>query len=103
MDDLARLFNARLSPGTVGPQLHELENGGLLQMHEKIRTKEYNISDDKGVRTRLERSMYQHLAFGYAIYLALEDDCPGQLLVDDFYDETCMTLPVPSAVMQQEI
>ena len=74
MEDLSRVFDADLSPGTVYPQLHELENGGLLQMHEKVRTKEYNISDDRGVRTRLERSMYQHLAFGYAIYLALEDD-----------------------------
>jgi len=74
MDDLARLFDAHLSPGTVYPQLHELEDEDLLRMQEKVRTKEYHIGDDRKVRARLERSMYQHLALGYAIYLALEDD-----------------------------
>ena len=73
MDDLARLFDAHLSPGTVYPQLHELEDGGLLQMQEKVRTKEYHIGDDRKVRARLEQSMCQHLALGYAIYLSLED------------------------------
>jgi hypothetical protein len=73
MDDLACLFDAHLSPGTVYPQLHQLEDEGLLQMHEKVRTKEYHVGDDEGVRARLERSMHQHLALGYAIYLALED------------------------------
>jgi hypothetical protein len=73
MDDLASLFDAHLSPGTVYPQLHDLEDEGLLQMQEKVRTKEYHIGDDREVRARLERSMYQHLALGYAIYLSLED------------------------------
>lgn len=73
MDDLARLFDAHLSPGTVYPQLHELEDSDLLQMQEKVRTKEYHIGDDRKVRARLEQSMYQHLALGYAIYLSLED------------------------------
>jgi hypothetical protein len=73
MDDLARLFDARLSPGTVYPRLHELEDEGLLRMVEKVRTKEYHVGDDRAVRARLERSMYQHLALGYAIYLSLED------------------------------
>ena len=72
MDDLASLFDAHLSPGTVYPQLHRLEDEGLLQMHEKVRTKEYRVGDDEEVRTRLERSMCQHLALGYAIHLALE-------------------------------
>jgi hypothetical protein len=73
MDDLSRLFDARLSPGTVYPQLHELEDDGLLRMHEKVRTKEYHIGDDREVRARLEGSMYQHLALAYTIYLSLED------------------------------
>ncbi|MEF8841534.1 MAG: helix-turn-helix transcriptional regulator [Haloarculaceae archaeon] len=73
MDDLARLFDAHLSPGTVYPQLHELEEEGLLRMVEKVRTKEYHVGDDREVRARLERNMYQHLALGYAIYLCLED------------------------------
>jgi hypothetical protein len=71
--DLTAVFDAHLSPGTVYPQLHQLEDEGLLQMHEKVRTKEYHVGDDEGVRARLERSMHQHLALGYAIYLALED------------------------------
>jgi len=73
MDDLARLFDARLSPGTVYPQLHDLEDEGLLRMHEKVRTKEYRVGDDREVRGRLERSMYQHLALAYALYLSIEE------------------------------
>ena len=73
MDDLAELFDAHLSPGTVYPQLHRLEDDGFLRMHEKVRTKEYHIGDDERVRARLQRSMHQHLALGYAIHLALED------------------------------
>ena len=40
MDDLGRLFDARLSPGTVYPRLHDLAEEGLLDSVEKVRTKE---------------------------------------------------------------
>ena len=73
MEDLTEFFGARLSPGTVYPQLHKLEEDGLLQKHEKVRTKEYRIADSEAVERTLQRTMWQHLAIGYALYLGLND------------------------------
>lgn len=73
MDDLAQLFDARLSPGTVYPRLHELEDDGILEMHELVRTKEYRIDDRDETRARIESTMAQHLALGFVFYSALEE------------------------------
>ncbi|NKE36662.1 PadR family transcriptional regulator [Natronococcus sp. JC468] len=62
--DLSDLFDAQLSPGTVYPCLHDLEDRDVLEMHAKVRTKEYAVVDDEYVRATLERTMRQHLAFG---------------------------------------
>ncbi|MDG5758818.1 helix-turn-helix transcriptional regulator [Natronococcus sp. A-GB1] len=62
--DLTEAFDAQLSPGTVYPCLHELEEEGVLSMHAKVRTKEYSVVDEAYVRATLERTMTQHLAFG---------------------------------------
>lgn len=64
LSDLTRLFDAQLSPGTVYPALHALNEDGVLAMHTKIRTKEYSIADEASVRETLEETMVQHLAFG---------------------------------------
>jgi hypothetical protein len=66
--DLTRLFDAQLSPGTVYPSLHQLEEEDVLKMHKKVRTKEYSIDDDREVRETVERTMVQHLAFGFLLY-----------------------------------
>ncbi|MFD1644109.1 PadR family transcriptional regulator [Haloarchaeobius litoreus] len=68
ISDLTRLFGAQLSPGTVYPGLHKLEEDDVLHMHKKVRTKEYSIEDEREVRTSVERTMLQHLAFGYLLY-----------------------------------
>ncbi len=73
MEDLSRLFDARLSPGTVYPRLHELEEDEILEMHELVRTKEYRIQDDDAARSLVEAAMAQHLALGFVFYSALED------------------------------
>lgn len=73
MDDLAELFDARLSPGTVYPRLHELEEDDTLEMHELVRTKEYRIDDTEAARECIETEMRQHLALGFVFYSALED------------------------------
>ncbi|MFU8867490.1 helix-turn-helix transcriptional regulator [Natronococcus sp.] len=62
--DLTELFDAQLSPGTVYPCLHDLEEEDVLSMHAKVRTKEYSVVDEAYVRATLERTMTQHLAFG---------------------------------------
>ncbi|WP_435361524.1 PadR family transcriptional regulator [Haloarchaeobius sp. DFWS5] len=68
ISDLTRLFDAQLSPGTVYPSLHQLEDEDVLRMHKKVRTKEYSIKDEREVRMTVERTMIQHLAFGYLLY-----------------------------------
>jgi hypothetical protein len=73
MDDLSTLFDARLSPGTVYPRLHDLEEEELLEMHELVRTKEYRIDDADVAHERIETAMRQHLALGFVFYSALQD------------------------------
>lgn len=73
MEDLAELFDARLSPGTVYPRLHGLEDDDVLEMHELVRTKEYRIADSDETRARIETAMSQHLALGFVFYAALEE------------------------------
>jgi hypothetical protein len=73
MEDLSELFDARLSPGTVYPRLHELEDEEILEMHELVRTKEYRIDDREETRARIESAMAQHLALGFVFYSALEE------------------------------
>ena len=73
MEDLSQLFDARLSPGTVYPRLHELEEEDVLEMHELVRTKEYRIEDLEETRDRIEAAMTQHLALGFVFYSALDE------------------------------
>lgn len=73
MEDLSQLFDARLSPGTVYPRLHDLEADDVLEMHELVRTKEYRIADREASRSRIEAAMAQHLALGFVFYSALEE------------------------------
>lgn len=71
LSDLTHLFGAQLSPGTVYPSLHSLEEEDVLSMHAKVRTKEYAIADEAFVRATIERTMLQHLAFGLLLYAFL--------------------------------
>lgn len=71
LSDLTHLFGAQLSPGTVYPSLHSLEEEDVLSMHAKVRTKEYSIADEEYVRATVERTMVQHLAFGLLLYAFL--------------------------------
>jgi hypothetical protein len=73
MKDLSQVFDARLSPGTVYPRLHDLEDDDLLEMHELVRTKEYRLADDGDEHQRIETAMQQHLALGFIFYSALQD------------------------------
>ncbi|MDZ7746896.1 MAG: PadR family transcriptional regulator [Halobacteriales archaeon] len=71
MGDLASVFDTRLSPGTVYPRLHDLEDDGALEVHELVRTKEYRVDDEEKLRERVESAMEQHLALGYFMQSAL--------------------------------
>ncbi|APW97401.1 PadR family transcriptional regulator [Halobiforma lacisalsi AJ5] len=71
LSDFSRLFDANLSPGTVYPSLHDLEEEDVLSMHAKVQTKEYSIADDEYVRETVEETMLQHLSFGLLLYAFL--------------------------------
>ncbi|WP_247731191.1 PadR family transcriptional regulator [Halovivax limisalsi] len=73
LSDLSKHFGTQLSPGTVYPSLHALEDEEVLSMHAKVRTKEYAIDDEEAVRGRVERTMVQHLAFGLLLYAFLPE------------------------------
>ncbi|ELY92957.1 PadR family transcriptional regulator [Natrialba hulunbeirensis JCM 10989] len=71
LTDLSQHFGTDLSPGTVYPALHALEESGYLSMHTKVRTKEYSTADEPAVQTTLEQTMLEHLAFGLLLAVFL--------------------------------
>lgn len=71
LSDLAHFFDAQLSPGTLYPNLHALEEEELLAMHSMVRTKEYSIEDENAAHATIEQTMVQHLAFGLLLYAFL--------------------------------
>lgn len=73
MEDLNRFFGAQLSPGTVYPTLHELEEEGPFQVRELVQTKEYAVEDHDEARQILQEAMSQHLALGFIFRRALEE------------------------------
>ena len=73
MKDINRFFETRLSPGTVYPILHELDEEGVLEMRELVQTKEYSVGDETAARERLKTAMRQHLALGVVFERALEE------------------------------
>jgi DNA-binding PadR family transcriptional regulator len=73
IDDLSRLFDAELSPGTVYPRLHDIEEDDVLSMHELVRTKEYSVEDSAAAREQIERAMYHHLALGLFLHDSLDE------------------------------
>ena len=73
MSDINRFFGTRLSPGTVYPTLHELDEDGVLEMRELVQTKEYFLGDEAAVQERLEAAMKQHLTLGFVFQRALEE------------------------------
>ena len=73
MEDVNRFFGTRLSPGTVYPTLHDLDEEGVLEMRELVQTKEYSVGDETAARERLKTAMRQHLALGVVFERALEE------------------------------
>lgn len=73
MEDLAAVFDTHISPGTLYPQLHELENEGLLRVQELVRTKEYRVHDDEALAERVTAAMEQHLVMGFFFRAALAE------------------------------
>lgn len=60
-EDLDHLFGADISPGTAYPELYDLEEAGLLEHQELVRTKEYFIDDESAARETISSEMEQHL------------------------------------------
>jgi hypothetical protein len=73
MWDLTELFDARLSPGTVYPRLHALEEEGYLESHELVRTKEYGLDDRDAAASEVARAGEQFLALGMFLQSAAQE------------------------------
>jgi hypothetical protein len=71
--DLQTVFDAHLSPGTVYPRLHDLEEEGTLRVQPLVRTKEYEVADEAAMVERVEGAMRQHLAMGLFLRAALAE------------------------------
>lgn len=72
MNELERRFDVQLSPGTVYPRLHDLDEDGTLEVHELVQTKQYSIDDRSDAKSQIERAMHQHLAMGMFLQAALD-------------------------------
>jgi len=73
MGDINRFFGTQLSPGTVYPTLHDLEDRGLLDVHELVQTKEYFLGDETAARETVREAMRQHLAMGFLFQRMIEE------------------------------
>jgi hypothetical protein len=73
MGDLTTVFDTHMSPGTVYPRLHDLEEAGALDVKPLVRTKEYELADETAVTERVEGAMRQHLAMGLLLRTALAE------------------------------
>jgi len=73
MSDISRFFGTKLSPGTVYPALHDLEEADVLQVHELVQTKEYSIGETEAAREQLREGMRQHLAMGFLFQHVLDE------------------------------
>jgi hypothetical protein len=72
MEALVSGFDAELSPGTVYPRLHALEEDGILEMHELVQTKRYSIQDDSATADRIEQAAREHLAMAQFLLGSLD-------------------------------
>lgn len=60
MEALSEWFDSEFSSGTVYPSLHDMEGRGMLERHDLVRTKQYDIADEEAALDRLESAMDQH-------------------------------------------
>jgi hypothetical protein len=74
MQRLGDLFGVHLSPGTLYPRLHGLEEAGLLRVNERVQTKEYRVADEDAVYDLIERRARQQLLLGGLLRDALVTD-----------------------------
>lgn len=72
MNELERRFDVQLSPGTVYPRLHDLDEDDTLAVHELVQTKQYSINDRSEAKSRIERAVQQHLAMSMFLQTALD-------------------------------
>ncbi|QIO21709.1 PadR family transcriptional regulator [Haloarcula sp. JP-L23] len=72
MEELSRLFDAQLSPGTVYPRLHDLEADDTLTVHELVQTKQYSITDTAAAESQIETAAYRHLLIGMFLHASLD-------------------------------
>lgn len=78
--EFTHLFGVQFSPGTVYPHLHSLEEEGVLERRERVRTKEYRIDDEQAARENLASAVSQLSCLGTFLSTARNDseDADGE-------------------------
>ncbi len=73
IQNLSSEFDTSLSPGTVYPALHELNDEGVVEKRELVRTKEYSLADYEVAGEMIATAAQQHLALGMVFKVALDE------------------------------
>lgn len=68
--DLYRM-GCSLSPGTVYPHLHDLDDEGVLKMHKKRQTKQFRVEDRQKIEARI-RAAAANLGTLRSIFVAFD-------------------------------
>lgn len=71
MQKLSNSLNTSVSPGTMYPELHRLHEEGVLEQHELVQTKVYDINDSQTAREQLIGSAQAHFIIGQILHSAL--------------------------------
>jgi hypothetical protein len=73
LEAMTRAFGHPLSPGTVYPVLHELNDDELFQQDQSGKSKSYTVLDEAAVAPRLQDAASQHLVLGTMLERAARD------------------------------
>jgi DNA-binding PadR family transcriptional regulator len=73
MNDLSNAFGTNISPGTLYPELHGLNEDDVFEQYELVRRKVYEVGDERAARDRLVESVQAHFLIAQVLYAALQD------------------------------
>lgn len=77
MNDLSNALGTNVSPGTMYPELHGLNEEGIFEQYELVRRKVYEIGDEQSAKEQLLESVQAHFLIAQILYAAVQDldDC----------------------------
>lgn len=73
MNDLSSALGTSVSPGTMYPELHRLNDDGIFEQYELVRRKIYEIGDKQEAEECLLESIQAHFLIAQVLYVAAQD------------------------------